>query len=87
MKRDIEWKEKLGGGIKRTVRWKFPGGGRLKWQFKRSDEARWDYDTLPSAEDWENIENKVAAMLNRRRATYDDLNIVKQNRRKYEQKG
>lgn len=47
MKRNIEWKEKLDGGVKRTVRISFLGKGKIKWQFKRSDEEQWDYDTPP----------------------------------------
>jgi len=77
VKRDIEWVEKLGGGVKRTVRIAFLGQGRLKWQFKRSDDGNWDYDTPPTTEDWRSLEEKVAALYNRRRAAFKDLELVR----------
>ena len=83
MKRIIEWKEKTEDGVKRTVRIDFPGRGKVKWQFKRADEERWDYDTPPSPEDWKNLEEKVAALYNRRRAAFRDLELVKDLRRKH----
>jgi hypothetical protein len=76
-KRDIEWVEKLEGGIKRKVRVKFPGHGRITWQFKCSDQEQWDYDTPPSADDWSRLEEKVDALYHRRRAPYKDLELVK----------
>jgi hypothetical protein len=83
MKRDIEWKEKLDDGVKRTVRVKFPGGGQIKWQFKRSDEEKWDYDTDPSSEDWTVLEDKVSQLYNRRRAALRDWELVKKMKEKY----
>jgi hypothetical protein len=50
----------------------------MTWQSKRSDEEFWDYDTPPSGEDWSNIEDKVAALYNRRRAPFKDLELVRQ---------
>jgi len=83
MKRDIEWIEKLEGGVKRTVRIHFPGGGNIKWQFKRSDEEAWDYDTDPSPEDWAALEEKVETLYHRRRAAYRDLELVRKMREKH----
>jgi hypothetical protein len=80
MKRNIEWKEKLEDGVKRTVRVHFLGQGKIKWQFKRSDEDSWDYDTPASPEDWEALEEKVEGMYNRRRAAFRDLELVKKLR-------
>jgi len=77
MKRDIEWKERLDDGVKRIVRVKFPGGGQIKWQFKRSDEERWDYDTPATAEDWENLEEKVDNLYQRNRCALRDRELVK----------
>ena len=82
MKRDIEWIEKLQDGVKRTVRYKCPGNGKIKWQFKRANEELWDYDTPPSDEDWASLEEKMDALYNRRRAPYKDLQLVQQLRRK-----
>ena len=81
MKRDIEWVEKLDGGIKRKVRVKFPGNGKIKWQFKRSDEERWNYDLPPTPSDWQTLEKKVEALYNRRRAPYKDLEQIRKLRR------
>ncbi len=82
MKRDIEWVEKLEGGIKRKVRVRFPGHGKITWQFKRSDEDLWDYDSSPSADDWSHLEDKIDALYHRRRAPYKDLQLVQQLRQK-----
>lgn len=84
MKRTIEWVEKVEGGIKRKVRVGFPGHGKVKWQFKRSDEEQWDYDSPPTAEDWSMLEEKVDALYHRRRAPYDVLQLVQQLSRKAE---
>lgn len=83
MKRDIEWIEKLEDGVKRTVRIAFPGGGKIKWQFKRSDQTQWDYDTPPSPEDWQALEEKTDALYHRRRAAYRDLELVREMRKKH----
>lgn len=83
MKRDIEWKEKLEDGTKRVTRVKFPGGGRIKWQFKRSDEEQWDYDTEPSPEEWALLEEKVHQLYTRRRAALRDWELVKQMKEKH----
>jgi hypothetical protein len=77
MKRDIEWKDKTEDGVKRTVRIKFPGNGIIKWQFKRADEERWNYDLPPSAEDWQELVDKVELMYNRNRCAHRDLELVK----------
>ncbi|QHI68647.1 hypothetical protein [Tichowtungia aerotolerans] len=83
MKRDIEWKERLDDGVKRTVRVKFPGKGQIKWQFKRSDEESWDYDTPPTPEDWAALEEKVDHLYHRRRAAFRDLELVQTERKKH----
>ena len=77
MKADIEWVEKLDDGIKRKIRITFLGKGRMKWQTKRSDEERWDYDTPPSSEDWKTLEEKVEALYNRRRTPFKNLELVR----------
>lgn len=83
MKRDIEWTEKPEDGVKRTVRVAFPGGGKIKWQFKRSDEERWDYDSAPSPEDWAVLEEKMDRLYHRRRASYKDFELVREMRKKH----
>ena len=81
MKRDIEWIEKLPDGVKRTVRIKFEGQGKIKWQFKRSDEELWDYKTPPSLADWDALQEKIDGLYNRRRAAFKDVELVRQFRK------
>jgi carbonic anhydrase len=82
VKADIEWVEKLDGGVKRKIRITFLGKGKMKWQTKRSDEDMWDYDTPPSPDDWEALEEKVNALYNRRRTPFKNLELVRQLRKK-----
>ena len=82
MKADIEWVEKLDGGVKRTIRITFLGKGKMKWQTKRSDEEFWDYDTPPSSDDWIHLEAKVEALYNRRRIPFKHLELVRQLKKK-----
>lgn len=83
MKRDIEWKEQLDDGVKRTVRITLSQHAGINWRFKRSDEESWDYDTPASPEDWAALEDKVAALYNRRRATHQELEMVREQRKKH----
>jgi len=83
MKRDLEWKEKLEDGVKRTVRVKFPGQGIIKWQFKRSDEERWDYDSPPTSKDLELLEEKVSNLYQRNRCALRDRELVRKMREKH----
>lgn len=81
MKADLEWVERLENRIKRKVRVTFVGHDKIKWQFKRSDEEFWDYDTPPTAEDWEALDMKIDALYNRRRAPYKHVELVKKLRK------
>lgn len=78
MKADIEWVEKLEHGVKRKIRITFLGHGKIKWQFKRSDEDFWDYDTPPTSADWNTLKEKVEALYNRRRTPFKNLELVRQ---------
>jgi hypothetical protein len=80
MKRDIEWVEKLEDGVTRTVRICFYQK-KIKWQFKRSDQALWDHATPPSADDWAALEAKVERLYQRRRVSYEDLDLVRTTRK------
>jgi hypothetical protein len=84
MKCDIEWVEKLENRIKRKVRITFVGHDQIKWQFKRSDEEFWDYDTPPTTEDWSTLAEKVDALYHRRRLPYKRLELVKKLRQEAE---
>lgn len=82
MKCDIEWVDKLEDRVKRKTRITFIGHDIIKWQFKRSDEEFWDYDTPPTAEDWEHLENKTASLYNRNRMPFKRLETVRKQRKK-----
>jgi hypothetical protein len=56
MKQSTSWTVKLPDGLKRETRVHITHRG-LKWQFKRSDEERWDYDSPPDANDWDRLED------------------------------
>lgn len=77
MKADIEWVEKLDDGMKRKIRITFLGKGRMKWQTKQSNEDFWDYDTPPSPDDWNHLEEKMEALYNRRRESFKNLELVR----------
>lgn len=85
MKADIEWVEKLDDGVKRKIRITFTGKTLMKWQTKRSDEDMWDYDTPPSPEDWQAIEEKIDTLYHRRRQPYKHVELVKKLRKEAEQ--
>jgi hypothetical protein len=76
MKAHLEWTDKPEPGIKRKVRITFIKGRDIKWQFKRSDEERWNYDHAPTAEDWDQLKQKTEALYQRRRLKYDHLELV-----------
>ena len=76
MKAHLEWTDKPESGIKRKVRITFLKGQSVKWQFKRSDEDRWNYNIDPTIEDWEMLKKKTEALYKRRRLKYDYFELV-----------
>jgi hypothetical protein len=80
VKKNIEWYVRIDGGVKRTVRVSFPGKSLVKWQFKRSDQDGWDYDSPPTLDDWEILEDKLEGHYNRRRAKFETLELVRRLR-------
>ncbi len=58
MRRQICWTDKLPEGVKRDVRVAVSRRD-IKWQFKRSDAERWDYDSPPTSEDWTKLEDAL----------------------------
>ena len=76
MHRQICWVDRLEEGVKREIRVTIQRG-EIKWQFKRSDEERWDYDGPPSREDWDSLLEKVENRYQRRTASYEDLELVR----------
>lgn len=67
MKKVTSWTVKLDGGVKRETRVRTSMHG-VKWQFKRSDEERWDYDSKPTREDWDMLEDILSRRAGRGRA-------------------
>lgn len=54
MHRKISWTLKCEDGVKREVRAQVSHRG-IKWQFKRKDEEHWDYDSVPTDADWDEL--------------------------------
>ena len=54
-------------GVKREVRAQVTKRG-IKWQFKRADQELWDYDSRPTAEDWDALEEIMERRTGRGRA-------------------
>ncbi len=80
MKHITSWTEKLPDGLKRETRVNVTHRS-LKWQFKRSDEERWDYDSLPTAKDWDSLEDILSRRAGRGRGG-DILSAVQKMRAK-----
>ena len=76
MQRQICWIDRLEDGVKREVRVTVENT-LLKWQFKRSDEERWDYKGPPTKEDWDTLLQKVDNRYHRRTASHGNLELVK----------
>jgi hypothetical protein len=67
MKNCISWTERQPDGVKRETR-VHVFGDKFKWQFKRADEERWDYDSQPTEEDWDALEDILRRRAGRGRA-------------------
>lgn len=76
MRRQLTWTERLEDRVKREIRVSFQSG-KIKWQFKRSDQDAWDYNSPPSAEDWTALLEHAEAWYQRKRMPYADLERVR----------
>ncbi len=76
MKRKISWTRRCEDGVKREVRVELSRGG-IKWQFKRADEERWDYNSAPTEEEWD----ALAEILRRRVARGRGVNLLESMRK------
>ena len=76
MKADIEWSDKPVPGIKRKIRVTFIKNNSIKWQFKRSNEDKWDYITPPTLNDWKDLQEKAYALYQRKRLSYENLKRI-----------
>jgi len=66
----ISWTDKLPDGEKRETR-VHVSQRRLKWQFKRTDQEQWDYDSPPETADWDRLED----ILRRRAGRGNSVNM------------
>ena len=76
MKRKISWTRRGEDGVKREVRVVVSRGG-IKWQFKRADEERWNYDLAPTEEEWDALEE----ILRRRMSRGRGINLMESTRK------
>ncbi|MBN2302049.1 MAG: hypothetical protein JXN60_05975 [Lentisphaerae bacterium] len=76
MKKQISWTTRMADGVKREVRVSVDSH-KAKWQFKRSDEDRWDYHSPPATEDWDALEE----ILVRRGLRGRQLNLLEKVRK------
>lgn len=82
MRQKISWTLRDTDGVKREVRVEITGKS-LKWQFKRADDAAWDYDSAPREADWDELES----ILSRRAARGRALHLQEAVRRQRERRG
>ncbi len=52
----ISWTIKAPDGVKCETRVQV-SQRKLKWQFKRADQERWDYNRAPEVADWDMLED------------------------------
>lgn len=67
MKTKLSWTLRDEDRVKRETRVEVTSG-KIKWQFKRADEEKWDYDRNPVAQDWDELEEIMERRLGRGRA-------------------
>ena len=63
----VSWTKRCEDGVKREVRVHLTKH-TLKWQYKRADEEHWDYDSAPTNEDWDALEDVLKRRAGRGRA-------------------
>ena len=63
MRRPISWIEKTPEGKKEIRVTVTPT--EIKWQFLFPNAEKWDYTTLPSEEDWDTLDDKLANLKQR----------------------
>jgi hypothetical protein len=82
MNRLISWTVKLAAGGKREVRVELRQG-RIKWQFKHSNDERWDYERAATAAEWDALED----ILHRRAGRGRAVELIETARRLREKAG
>lgn len=76
MPKQTSWTKREPDGVKREVRVTHTAKS-IKWQFKRADDERWDYDSDPRPEDWDSLED----ILTRRTGRGRQENVLKNVKR------
>jgi hypothetical protein len=71
----INWFEKLEDGTRREVQVTV-AQQRVKWEFRLRGEEKWEDQTPPTAEHWDDLLQKMKDRHQRRRATELDMNLV-----------
>lgn len=80
MRRPVCWTEKLPDGVRREVRVHFLGRGKIRWQSKRTDQEKWEYDFAPTQADWEALETRMENRYRRRNVPWRELESVRKQR-------
>lgn len=76
MRRPIGWIDKNWEGGKRQVRVSFRGE-TIKWQFLPAGEVVWDYDSKPTEENWQELEEKIENLCQRGYLYQKELELAK----------
>jgi len=77
----VSWTERQEDGVKRETRVHIIVNN-FKWQFKRADEERWDYDSQPTEADWDTLEDILRRRAGRGRAVKQLLAVQKKRAEK-----
>ncbi|MDZ4817163.1 MAG: hypothetical protein SGI71_12980 [Verrucomicrobiota bacterium] len=76
MRKEINWRTRREDGSSyevRVHRW----AGVFRFQFKEKGSALWNFDQPPTKEDWETLLDALERRLNRKQATYEEIEEVK----------
>ena len=80
MRQQISWTRRCDDGVKREVRVEITEKS-MKWQFKRKDDAGWDYSSLATPDDWNELEHILERRMKRGKG-FKTREIVQKMRRK-----
>ena len=79
MLRDIGWIEKREDGTRREIRARVLRD-RVDWQFRTSDDVRWDRIGPPLPADWDELVTRVENRYQRRAVKHADVVLVRRLR-------
>jgi hypothetical protein len=80
MSRPVAWTDRLEDGVKREIRVTFVGKDAIRWQAHRSDTRAWEYDFLPTEENWARLEDTVAGRYRRRSVPLKCVELIRRLR-------